>query len=261
MPVVEKPRMPVNTSGARNAPFIDLEDAIGKARILYQKARRSPVHLSVFANYLNYSPKASSLTLIVSALKKYGLAVDEGSAEGRRLKLSDLGYDIIADTLPASPGREAKIREAALLPKAHRDLWEQFGAPVPDDNTLEVFLKLSRGYTEEAARNAVRVYRATIIFAHLDQEGILGDVSADEADRDAAVPGGPAGTRAAMDRTNSAPEWAAPAGSPPARTLSIPLKGSRTFDIRFPSDLSKDDFDFIVANIRLWERQIIAPAE
>ena len=64
------------------SPFIDLEDALGRARVLYDKAKRSSVHVSVVAEYWGYSPKASNLTLVISALKKYGLAVDEGSSSG-----------------------------------------------------------------------------------------------------------------------------------------------------------------------------------
>lgn len=64
-----------------------------------------------------------------------------------------------------------------------------------------------------------------------------------------------------MDRQNPAPGWGATASDSPVRTLSIPLKGSRTFDLRFPTNLSKEDFAFIVANLKLWEGQIVAPEE
>jgi hypothetical protein len=261
MPTVAKPRIAPNSSGARNAPFINLEDAIQKTRILYQKANRNAIHLSVAAGYLGYSPKASSFTLIISALKKYGLALDEGSSEGRRVKVSDLGLQIVADSRDVSPHREERIKHAALLPKAHRELWEEFGSGPPDTKALEVYLTLEKAYTQEAARSVVKVYLATILYAGLNEGGILGDVAADDAGTDSAVPQRIADARTTMDSRNSAPEWIAPAGNSPVRTLSIPLKGSRTFDLRFPTDLSKDDFDFIVQNMKLWERQIVATGE
>lgn len=40
------------------------------------------------------------------------------------------------------------------------------------------------------------------------------------------------------------------------RQFSIPLDDGKTFDLRFPSDLSKEDFEFVVENMRLWERKI-----
>ena len=206
MPTLAKPR--IASSGARNAPFLNLEDAIEKTRILYQKAKRNAIHLSAAATYFGYSPKASSFTLIIAALKKYGLVLDEGNSEGRRVRLSDLGHQIVADSREVSPERESKIRHAALLPKAHRELWEEFGPDVPDDNTLEVYLKLEKSYTPDAARSVVRVYRATLLFAGLDQRGILGDVSADDADMDPAVPERLSDARTLMDRQNPAPDWA-----------------------------------------------------
>ena len=105
------------------------------------------------------------------------------------------------------------------------------------------------GYTEEAARNAVRIYRSTILFAHLDKQGILGDVSADEADTDAAIPRGTTGTRAAMDRTNSAPAMSP--GTHESRSFSWPAvlmqmeatwKTSETLDHRSrPRAVPMDD--------------------
>lgn len=261
MTVVQKQRIATNSSGARNAPSIDLKDAIGKTRLLYQKAKLGAIHLSTAASYLGYSAKASSFTLIISALKKYGLAVDEGSAGGRRVRVSEFGHQIVADDRGSSPDRDEKIRRSALLPKAHRDLWEQFGPDVLDDVTLQVYLKLEKGYSEDAARNVVKVYRATILFARLDEQGILGDVSADDADMDAATPERPSDARPPMDQQNPPPGWNAPAGDTPVRTLSIPLRGTRTFDLRFPTNLSKEDFDFIVENMKLWERQIVASEE
>ena len=171
MPTMEKPQIAPNSSGARNAPFLNLEDAIDRARTLYQKAKRRAVNVSTAASYLGYSPKASSFTLIIAALKKYGLILDEGSSEDRRVRLSSLALQILADTREVSADRDAKIRHAALLPKAHRELWERFGHDFPDDETLSVYLKLEKGYSEDAARNAVRVYRLTILYAGPAERG------------------------------------------------------------------------------------------
>ncbi|SIO60204.1 hypothetical protein SAMN05444166_6306 [Singulisphaera sp. GP187] len=262
MRTLERPPIAPNSSGARNVPYLNLEDAIEKARILFQKAKRSAIHLSTAANYLGYSPKASSVSLVVSALKKYGLAVDEGSAEGRRVKLTELGFQIVADSREHSPDRDEKIRHAALLPKAHRELWEHYGPHFPDDNTIEVYLKLERSYTADAARHAVRVYRATILYAGLNEAGILGDVAADEADTDSAVPERPTDARSPMDRQmdrqNPSTEWTAPTNASPVRTLSFPLKGSRSFDLRFPANLTKEDFEIIGDFLKVWERQFVA---
>jgi hypothetical protein len=261
MTIMEKPRIAPNSSGARNAPFLKLEDAIERARTLYQKAKRGAINVATAASYLGYSPKASSFSLTIAAIKKYGMIIDEGSSEDRRVRLSDLAIQILADTRDVSPDRDAKIRHAALLPKAHRELWERFGHDCPDDETLEIYLKLEKGYTEDAARNAVKVYRATILYACLHEGGVLGDVTADDADADSAVPERLAGRRISAESQNAASEWSPSAACSPVRTLSIPLKGARTFDFRYPLNLNNEDFAFIVENMKLWERQIIASEE
>ena len=50
--------------------------------------------------------------------------MDEGSRAGR-IKLSDLGHQILANSREKSLDRDARVRQAALLPKAHRELWEE----------------------------------------------------------------------------------------------------------------------------------------
>jgi hypothetical protein len=249
------------SSGARNAPFIDLQDALGRARILYEKAKRSTVHLSVVAGYWGYSPKASNFTLVVSALKKYGLAVDEGSSSGRRIRLSELGHQILADSRENSPDREARVRQAALLPKAHRELWEEFGPNFPDGGALEVFLKLERGYSEDAARNAVKVYRATILFAALSEADTLGDVAADSTETDSSVPEQPDGARPATEHQNVDSGWRRHEVNSSTRTYSIPLKRDRKFDMRFPADLTEDDFETIVRIMTSFKPLIAVPDE
>lgn len=240
------PSVPSNSTGARNAPFIDLEDALRRARVLYDKAKRSSVHVSVVAEYWGYSPKASNLTLVISALKKYGLAVDEGTSSGRRIKLSDLGHQILADSREKSLDRDARVRQAALLPKAHRELWEEFGPRFPDGGALEVFLKLERGYSEDAARNTVKVYRATILFAGLNEGDILGDIAADDAETDSAVPEQPEGARSPQDQRSPDSEWKRDEVEPSTRTCSIPLTRDRKFDMRYPADLTENDFDTVI---------------
>ena len=55
--------------------------------------------------------------------------------------------------------------------------------------------------------------------------------------------------------------WLASASDSPVRIVSIPLKGSRTFDFRYPTDLTKEDFAHVMENMKLCERQIVASEE
>ncbi|WP_165072146.1 hypothetical protein [Paludisphaera rhizosphaerae] len=262
MAVLEKLRVAPNSSGARNAPFIDLESAISKTRILYEKARRSPIHMPTAASFLGYSEKGSSFTQTVAALKKYGLINDEGGGDGRRIRISDDGHKIVADTLERSPERDKKIRHAALLPKSHAMLWGEFGAEVLDQTILQNHLRLNEDYTDEAARNAVRVYLSTILFARLDQQGILGDVSADEADRDAAAADATSAARTPMNGQYISPGTTAPiAGDSRPLTLNVPLSSlAEIVAIQLPrKKITKADYDILMQTLKLWETSIVDP--
>lgn len=250
-------------SGARNAPFLNLEDAVERAKILHQKSRRTPMLAPTAASYLGFSPKSSTVSLIIASLKKYGLIHAEDTPQGNRVHISDLGYKIIVDARENSPDRRKRIRQAALLPKAHRELWQRFGAELPDDESIRTHLMIEEGYSEDAARNLARVYRETIAFAGLDQSGILGDVAADEADPESALAGTPTGTRSSsMDQRDRQGNWESTSAesSSPLRVLSIPLKSSDaiTFDIRFPRTLSAEDFEFVKSTLDLWKDRLVA---
>jgi hypothetical protein len=251
-----KPKRAVHSSGARNAPHIDLETAINKIQELHHKAKRSAIHAKTAAQYLGYSPNASSAQLVLAALKKYGLLTDEGSNENRRVKVSDLAIRIIMDLRDPSPDREALIRKAAVLPKAHQELWQEYGCDLPDDKSLETFFMLEKSYARDAAVNAVRVYRATFTFAGLDQAGILGDVIADDSDGESGVADQAQAPSATMVGVTPKSDWKEQDAAGSTRTFSIPL-GPQTFDIRVPRDLTKDDFRSIVETLNLWERQLV----
>ena len=120
------------------------------------------------------------------------------------------------------------------------------------------FLMLEKNYSEDAARNLAKVYRATFDYTGLNQAGILGDITADETDSGSGIPARAHAPRGTIEGNVISSETTAPASGTSTRHLSIPLRGSRTFDIQFPRDLTKEDFKFIVNNMKLWERQIVA---
>ena len=73
--------------------------------------KRGAVHVKTAAQYLGYSPNASTAQLILAALKKYGLLTDEGNAEGRRVKVSNLGIRIVMDMRDQSRDRDDLVRQ------------------------------------------------------------------------------------------------------------------------------------------------------
>jgi hypothetical protein len=246
-------------SSPRDIPYIGLKDAIEKARTLKQKANRSSIRPDTAATYLGHSPTSSTASLVLAALKKFGLIEFDKTSEGRSMRLSELGYAIVADSRGSSPDRDKRIREAALLPKAHLELWEEFGAELPDDETLRTYLVMQRAYSDNAANLLIRVYRETITFSGHVARGTLGDGAAEEAHGELVASDRETAAESIMGHVRPTPvEFHSPGVAAPVRTLTIPLISTRTFEMTFPTDLSKDDFNFVIENIKLWEPLIVA---
>lgn len=146
-------------------PSINLETAIQRARQLYDKERHYLTPVTTIASHWGYRSLNGPAMGAIAALKKYGLLDEEGAGEDRKAKLSELADVILVH--PDEAKRTAAIREAALRPPIHRDMWEKYHDHLPSDQSLLWELTRDRGFTETGAKEFMPVYRATIAFAQL----------------------------------------------------------------------------------------------
>jgi hypothetical protein len=146
-------------------PSINLETAIQRARQLYEKERQHATPVAAIAAHWHYKSLNGPASQVLAALKKYGLIDDEGSGADRKAKLSPLADVILAH--PDEAMRKAAIREAALNPAMHQELWDKYHQDLPSDSNLHWELTHDRGFTETGASEFIPVYRATIAFAQL----------------------------------------------------------------------------------------------
>ena len=153
-------------------PAFDLEEAVNKARLLYQAERRNAAPMNAVLKHWGYSPKSGAGIRAVSTLEKFGLAVSEGSGDNRKVRLSENGFNILVDGRPDSLDRLRILQEAALKPTAHAELWEKYPNGLPSEDTLRFELQ-KRGFSEGAANDLIEEYRDTLAFAKLEQGAIL----------------------------------------------------------------------------------------
>lgn len=155
-------------------PAIPLSKAVERAGELYKKALQHSSAPPVLADAWNYAPKSSGLFATIAALKQFGLLSDEGSGGKRRFQLTDRAIRIVRDPNPESEKRQDALRQAALSPKIHAELWERFGAVGAlgtMDVSLRTYLTLDRAesgespYSDNGADEVIDGYRATIGFA------------------------------------------------------------------------------------------------
>src|SRR5215212_7581365 len=107
-------------------PAIDLEAAIKKVQVLYEKEREHPTPAETIVRHWGYKSLNGPASLSLAALKKFGLIDDEGTGPDRRARVSKLAVSILRN--PDTVERSRAVKEAALRPAIHQVLWDRFGA-------------------------------------------------------------------------------------------------------------------------------------
>jgi hypothetical protein len=158
-------------------PGVNLETAIKRATGFYQKERRNSAPYAVAASHWGFGAKSSGGLVTVAALKAFGLIKElEKGASGRMIQLSDLAFRIILDTREDSPERMAAIREAALRPRLHGELWRKYRtAEGVSDANLRHDLIFNWKFNENTVDEFIREYRETIRYAKLSESDKLSD--------------------------------------------------------------------------------------
>jgi hypothetical protein len=226
-------------------PGIDLPTALQRAKAIYDAQRNSPAHVDAILQHWGYKPKSGAGLVALAALKKFGLMQDEGSGEARQARLTDLALDILLDSRDDSSERDAKIRQAALNPTIHRELWEDHGGSLPPSDAGLVYeLTRKRDFTENAARELLREFRNTISFANLEGGGSLsrhegdGDDQGDE-ELKTQVQTDPAG--------KTPPPPPLTPTSPQPRTIQLPVPGTSWVTVQGAFPLSEEAWEQMIA--------------
>lgn len=143
-------------------PYVNLEEAIGLARKVYDFTRKSAAPLeSVIKEAWDYSATSSSGDKVLAALKAFGLVEELASGDAKMLKISDRGYRILVDD-EKSPERLTALAEAALSPKWYRFCWEKWGAEMPP--SMRSNLLFEHRFVESTVDRFIEDYKKTIEF-------------------------------------------------------------------------------------------------
>jgi hypothetical protein len=161
-------------------PGISLATAVERARALYERERKNAAPMAAITAAWGYkSPTTGPASVSYSALKKFGLLVEDKASGHRVGRLTPLALEILLN-----PNNADAIRKAALLPPIYREMWEEYGNDLPSNETLRWQLVAQRGFTETGFEEFVRGYRETLVFAQLDAVGKTGQTSDPVLDED-----------------------------------------------------------------------------
>lgn len=158
-----------------NYPRIDLETAIGRARVLHEHERRGSVNARVAVRHWGYAERSSGGQLVLGALKGFGLITDTGEGTARTIQLSELALRILLDARPVSPERDEAIKRAALNPRIHADIWTSLHGDLGSDDNLRHRLIFDWRFNENVVDAFIREFRATVAYAKLNKSDTLSD--------------------------------------------------------------------------------------
>jgi hypothetical protein len=168
----KKPRSPAY-------PGIDLRLAVEKIRLFEKREHRNAAPIAVALKHMGYSEKSGAGMVALAAMLRFGLMEEQSGGSGRRVRLTDRGNRIAIDTRPESSDRDLLIREAAMLPSMHEEIWTRYKGRLPSDDTLSVVLRTERGFSEVGAGELIRELKSTLAFAGIVEGDSISGNNAD----------------------------------------------------------------------------------
>jgi len=174
-------------------PAFGLEDCIERAKAIYQAEDRHFAALEAVASYWEYKTNNSSFMQYLSSLKQFGLLQEEGSGDARKFRLTERALDILTYEAANQKWKQA-VKEAALEPKIHRELWDKYGGKLPrEDGSIRVYLIRERQeglFNKDHVDGFIAQFRSTIAFAGLSENDKIEAGGAPEQPSDEPPPNG-----------------------------------------------------------------------
>jgi hypothetical protein len=156
-----------------NYPIVALDKAIELVSALFENQSRYLVPIEAAAKDWGISNKGSYLAQHVATLSSYGLIDTEGEKDSRKIKISELAFQILIDKRPESEQRHAFIKEAALNPDIFRKIYEAYPSGFPAEHTLEYELVSKYKFNQRAVRSFIDIIKTTFTFANVYKSDIM----------------------------------------------------------------------------------------
>jgi hypothetical protein len=116
----------------------------------------------------NVSTDSSGGIQTEAALKQFGLLEVNGRGDDRRLRLSELALRLLPDQGIDAAERHKLIKQSALTPRTHRELWESWGSVLPEAEVRRYLTKVKNpAFNAKGAKGLIDEYRKTISYLEL----------------------------------------------------------------------------------------------
>lgn len=146
-------------------PFIPLQTAIQRLDAFEKKFGRHPTPANKAGLAWGMKERSSQADQTLAALRSFGLIKYDGSGPSRQATLTDDGRNYLR--AQQETVKKELLKTCALRPKIIRKFWAAWSADRPPDEVALDRLVLDEKFSDQGARNFLRVYDETIAFAGL----------------------------------------------------------------------------------------------
>jgi hypothetical protein len=240
-------------------PFIGLKKALARAKEFYDHEKRNWANVKVAVKHWGFNETSSGGKQTLAALAAYGLLQDNGSADSRQVRLSDIAIKVILDTRNPSPDRVELLKTLALKPKLHKEIWDKYEGQLPSQENLRHFLVVEHDppFNENWVDHFIGEFLASLEFAGLNKSDTLSLGQEDKAQLDALIE-----EELGVPEVQQQPP---PAGQFVPKVDAKVLPGVRqdlfslsegTVSIQWPASLSAESFEDLSAWLDILKRKI-----
>lgn len=239
-------------------PDIDLQEALEKARVLWDKEGRNLAPVGTIQEHWGFKVNTGPGLRAVAALKKFGLLADRGRGDERLAQLTELALSIVLDQRENSAERAEAIRKAALNPPIHSELWEQYKGDLPSDATLQFILQKERKFSPTGADALIKELRATIEFTKLEYAENIADHK-NEQPNDGGSEDDDLSSDPFASSLNVFEERSTAKSTKvtETRVLQLPLLGGTWAAVQIPQRMSEPDWDQMMAVLEAMKPGIV----
>ena len=143
-------------------PMIGLDEAIQRAKTLWDKDKNNYIPLAAAYEHLGYKPKGSYGARIISALKKFELIYEKQDA----IKLTEEAVDLVLHE-PSDELYIETLKKLALKPAIYEKIFNEYNRELPSDSTLRIKLIKDFEFNPESVDDFISCFKKTLEFAGL----------------------------------------------------------------------------------------------
>ena len=212
-------------------PRDGLQSAETIAKQLWEMSRGAPVAVAAFAKHLNSKPTSGGFRTKLALLRYFGLVVSEDD----KIKLSDIGKDVIRDD---DPSRRQSARQKAFraVPQYNELLTRYAEGGLPSLDSVTKSLHFEFSLSEDAAERAANAFVTSARLAGLVSDdgtldaSLVAEEGSEKTDSSLAEEA-PDGEQQGHQRASQGERSQRPTSGPVTLSISLDLSGFEVGDV------------------------------